>query len=294
MSAAKCVRTPEQGFTLVELLVVIAIIGTLIGMLVGGLGPALEKAQQLECQNNLRQIAAAVINYATDYKGTIPPTRYTGTSGLYWCNFLVRGGYLGADDCSTLDKNTASNRNSVLRCPAENGIVLTDENKGIALPATDSGDDNAQGIARLGSSSFKIDCSYYWNGYAGNSNGEPEGGLNPWTARFPSCVVNPAATLANKAQVLHDISEIRQRTVTAMVMDGVYFDARTMTNRGRIAARHNGDAGARSSTNIAFYDGHVEAFARQPGEAKDYKEDTIMKLQDLKSGGMPIFLLPER
>jgi prepilin-type N-terminal cleavage/methylation domain-containing protein/prepilin-type processing-associated H-X9-DG protein len=294
MSAVKCVRTPEQGFTLVELLVVIAIIGTLIAMLVGGLGPALEKAQQLECQNNLRQIAAAVINYATDYKGTIPPTKYTGTSGLYWCNFLVRGGYLGADDCSTLDKNTASNRNSVLRCPAENGIVLTDENKGIALPATDSGDDNAQGIARLGSASFKIDCSYYWNGYAGNSNGEPEGGLNPWTARFPSCVVNPATTLDKKAQVLHDISEIRQRTVTAMVMDGVYFDARTMNNRGRIAARHTGDAGARSSTNIAFYDGHVEAMPRAPGEAKDYKADTIQSANDLELTGMPIFLLPKR
>jgi len=295
MSGVNSLRTPGRGFTLVELMVVIAIIGTLIAMLVGGLGPAIEMAQNVQCQTNLRAISAAVINYATDYKGAIPPTRYTGSSGLYWCNFLVRGGYLPGEDTSRLDPNTASAPSGVLRCPGENGgMVGIDE--AIGLPATFSGDDKAQGVARLGSSVFKVDCSYYWNGYAGNTSGEPDtsGSGASWTDRFPSCVVNPAATPDKKARVVHDISEIRQRTVTAMVADGVLFDARSKANRGRIAARHTGDGGKRSMTNIAFYDGHVEGIQRAPGDDYLYTSDAIQSSQDLDLGGSPLFMLPKR
>ncbi|MCX5677449.1 MAG: type II secretion system protein [Planctomycetota bacterium] len=293
MGAVKCVRTTGWGFTLVELLVVIAIIGVLIGMLVGGLGGALREAEKLECQNNLRQIAAAVINYTTDYKGAIPPTKYSTTS-LYWCNFLVRGGYLGAEDVSKLDSKTPSTRNSVLRCPAENGLMLTSDSESIALPATTTGDDKAQAIARLGNASFRVDCSYYWNGYAGNSNGEPEVGSNSWTARFPSCVVNPGASPDKKALVLHDISEIRQRTATVMVMDGVLFDANAKSNRGRIAARHAGEEGDHTTTNVAFYDGHVASVSRTPGDDKQFTSDPIQLPQDLEMTGTLLFLLPKR
>jgi prepilin-type processing-associated H-X9-DG protein len=278
---------------LVELMVVIAIIGTLIAMLVGGLGPAIEMAQNVQCQSNLRAISAAVINYSTDYKGAIPPTKYTGSSGLYWCNFLVRGGYLPAEDTSRLDSNTPSAPSGVLRCPGENGgMVGIDET--ISLPATFSGDDKAQGVARLGSSVFKVDCSYYWNGYAGNTSGAPDTQPNGWTARFPSCVVDPAASADKKAQVVHDISEIRQRTVTVMVADGVLFDARSKANRGRIAARHSGDGGKRSMTNMAFYDGHVEGIQRAPGDDYQYTSDAIQSSQDLDLGGAPLFMLPKR
>jgi prepilin-type N-terminal cleavage/methylation domain-containing protein/prepilin-type processing-associated H-X9-DG protein len=291
MSAVKRAKTSGRGFTLVELMVVIAIIGALIGLLVGAIGPAISMAQNIECQNNLKQIAASVINYATDYKGTIPPTRYSGSSGLYWCNFLVRGGYLNADDSSKLADNVPSTRNSVLRCPGEDPLVLDGDSVSIDLPATfGTQDDKAQGIARLGSSTFKVDCSYYWNGYAGNTSG----GVDTWTPRFPSVIVNPAATADVKAQTLHDISEIRQRTATVMVMDGVLFDAKDKSNRGRIAARHNGDGGDHSNTNMAFYDGHVEAVTRAPGEDKLFTQDTIQSTVNLEMTGVPIFLLPKR
>ena len=300
MQTIRALRGRGTAFSLVELLVVISIIGVLAALLLPALGAAVQHAYNVECQSNLKQTASAVLNYATDNRGSIPPTKY---GSLYWCNLLVRGEYISADNTAHLTSSEESPGRSVLRCPLSyyvsassgSGSIVLSESDIIQYPARFDGQpDVAQGTARLGDANSKVDCSYYWNGYAGNSNGEPEGGLNPWTARFPSCVVNPAATLANKAQVLHDISEIRQRTVTAMVMDGVYFDARTMNNRGRIAARHTGDAGARSSTNIAFYDGHVEAMPRAPGEAKDYKADTIQSANDLELTGMPIFLLPKR
>ncbi|MCX5684350.1 MAG: type II secretion system protein [Planctomycetota bacterium] len=297
MSDLKRAKTSERGFTLVELMVVIAIIGAMVGLLVGGIGPAISMAQNIECQNNLKQIAASVINYATDYKGTIPPTKYAGTSGLYWCNFLVRGGYLTADDSSKLLDDVPSARNNVLRCPAENALILTSDNVGIDLPAIFSGstDDKAQGIARLGSATFKVDCSYYWNGYAGNASGEPDPSTNSPTARFPSCIVNPSATADKKAQTLHDISEIRQRTATAMVMDGVLFDGNARANRGRIAARHRGDGGDHCTTNMAFYDGHVEAITRAPGDDHQYTHDIIQSPTTLLDiAGFPLFTLPQR
>jgi prepilin-type N-terminal cleavage/methylation domain-containing protein/prepilin-type processing-associated H-X9-DG protein len=290
MNAVERVKASGRGFTMVELLVVIAIIGTLVALLVGGVGGALNMAQNVECQNNLRQIATAVINYATDYKGAIPPTKYTGQSGMYWCSFLVRGNYLPANDSSKLSDTMPSPRNSVLRCPVENGLMVK-ISQSIDKPAVFSGEDRAQGIARLGNSSFSVDCSYYWNGYDGNSSGTPD---NNWTNRFPSVVVDPASAPSVKAQVIHDISEIRQRTVTAMVMDGLYFNAMDDDKRGRIAARHAGDAGSRASTNIAFYDGHVEPVERSPGINNDFDTDTIQKADFKKMGGCPIFLLPER
>jgi prepilin-type N-terminal cleavage/methylation domain-containing protein/prepilin-type processing-associated H-X9-DG protein len=291
MNAVERVKTPGRGFTMVELLVVIAIIGTLVALLVGGLGGALNLAQNVECQNNLRQIAAAVVNYATDYKGAIPPTKYTGQSGMYWCSFLVRGNYLTADNSAKLLETAASPRNNVLRCPAENALMVKVD-QSITKPAVfrTGSEDYAQGIARLGNSSFSVDCSYYWNGYDGNSGDAPD----YWTTRFPSVVVNPSATPSVKALLIHDISEIRQRTLTAMVMDGVYFNAREDNKRGRIAARHPGDKGSHAGTNMAFYDGHVEAVERTPGTNNDYVDDVIQTADFEKMGGGFIFLLPKR
>lgn len=106
----------RRGFTLIELLVVIAIIAILAAILFPVFAQAREKARQITCTSNLKQIGLGILQYNQDYDERFPMVDYIpadGSGELRW--YQAVGPYI--KNGSTYSNGYYNGAGGIWTCP---------------------------------------------------------------------------------------------------------------------------------------------------------------------------------
>jgi prepilin-type N-terminal cleavage/methylation domain-containing protein/prepilin-type processing-associated H-X9-DG protein len=249
-------QSQRRAFTLVELLVVIGIIAVLVAILLPALNRARDQANTTQCLSNLRQIGAALANYAAENHTYLVPGRYDATtypanSGAAelenWATILVNCGYLPTPP-QVKSLNTAwedtSFGTSVFRCP--NGMNNRGDISGMTSPKTPI-DPLGSVFTRLQSASTgtRVDTWY---------------GINGWTATPTSSEINAFARWpftdipapgSGLQQKLHKMTDFHNTAELVLIFDGYYWAQQDAEN---VNFRHKNS----TQCNLLMADGHAQ------------------------------------
>lgn len=125
----------RRAFTLIELLVVIAIIAILAAILFPVFAQAREKARQVSCTSNLKQIALGGLLYAQDYDdnfcqeqypvwpGSWKGKAYTGT-WIYWHTIYLYDGSQWTADMNGGALQPYMKNAPIQECPSARGVLI--------------------------------------------------------------------------------------------------------------------------------------------------------------------------
>jgi len=260
--------TRKLGFTLVEMLVVTAVIGTLAALLLPALSRSKQRAQQVYCLSNGRQMMVAMMTYVGDSQDFLPPNPDDGNTvpGHNWCS-----GNAGVGDPQEFDPDVLqdptrsllitylSGNISVFHCPGDTRMGLYQGTNvamlGKTIPAARTFSMNQA----LGTICAKFDQTRYagW----GNSQhaGAPTLSVNgiclnnqkthhrnsPWLTYGKLSAIHDPSPASLWVLVDEDINGLNDAAFAFGMEQPFWFDAP--------GTYHNGGCG------FAFADGHSES-----------------------------------
>ena len=196
-------KKARSGFTLIELLVVIAIIAILAAILLPVFAQARENARRSSCENNMKQISLAMIQYEQDFDEKLPINN-TVINGFtsYWDNEVftyIKSGnvYKCPDDSSGL-LSYAMNAS----LPGNNIAIIVNPAGTVMLAEGQSSSFNAAPSATLGWNNMTGNNDSGSGSYGGNAITQNLWGpqnINPATADSYSNAVHSSNAGANYA-----------------------------------------------------------------------------------------------
>jgi len=261
-------RQDKSAFTLIELLVVIAIIAILAAILFPVFAQAREKARQITCLSNEKEIGLAITMYLQDYDGSYPQSN--DLNYVQWYNWVypyVKNGEAGG--------TYYYGKGGLWNCPS---FPLTKANQG-------------QG------QNYGVNDSLFVNNYPGTGPGP-----QPYPTQNETVVSSPSETIllvekgANGDNWSYEQFLVTQAWWATSVMTGGKYDANkdnslcSYTVGNAACPNHaginpdrdlkDGVSGAwegprtiryrhQNSANVVFADGHAKAMPK--GSVKWYK-----------------------
>jgi len=233
-----CPTGPLTAFTLIELITVVAVIGVLAMLTVPAVSRSLESAKSIKCQNNLKQLAGAVMSYAAENNGMVPPSVYNSDpvapGGSIWSVSL--------DPYLPRPRPGRENRDSPYFCPCAR------------RPGewANSSPDYTCNARHSGSATTGAFVGHAWLG---------EGASYPAQVRL--------VAIAHPSQVImfadsFRLGDVKQSGAWGVAMSRLqsadYFGKPTLPESG-LAPRHFfRDNPVRGKFNAVFFDGHAESF----------------------------------